>query len=465
MMKIYGHLILWIATVFALSACTSTGAERTPADADSVYLDKSLVPRPPMGWNGWDTFGFYHTDENVRSVADYMAENLAAVGYEYVVVDMGWYITPEESDYARWASNQFPRPDYALDTVGRLIPDPKKFPSSRGGKGFKALADYVHNLGLKFGIHIMRGIPWSAAEQNLTIQGTDIGASTIADSTDGCEWYEGMYGVDMSKPGSQEYYNSLFDLYASWEVDYVKADDQVNEDELIAINKAIAQCGRPMVLSIVGDVSDEAQQRYSHLWRISTDFWDDWEMLKAQFGNAIHWAPTIGEQGWPDLDMMPIGKVGKYICYKGPERQSAFNEDELHTLFTLWYIVRSPLMLGGDLPETDSLTLSLIKNTEALAVNQRSENNRLVKWMNAEMVWTADVPDSDDKYVALFNVFGCGPLELGLAWEEIGLEGNSYRVRDLWKQEDIGAFAGKFTQQVNQHGAGLYRITADVPGK
>jgi hypothetical protein len=239
----------------------------------------------------------------------------------------------------------------------------------------------------------------------------------------------------------------------------------VNEDELIAINKAIAQCGRPMVLSIVGDVSDEAQQRYSHLWRISTDFWDDWEMLKAQFSNAIHWAPTIGEQGWPDLDMLPVGKVGKYICYKGPERQSAFNEDELHTLFTLWYIVRSPLMLGGNLPETDSLTLSLIKNTEALAVNQRSENNRLVKWMNAEMVWTADVPYSDDKYVALFNVFGCGPLELGLAWKDIGLKGDSYRVRDLWKQEDIGAFAGKFTQQVNQHGAGLYRITADAREK
>ena len=430
-----------------------------PTSSAGSYLDKSLAPLPPMGWNSFDCFGLNPQEADIRANAEYVAKYLKPLGYEYIVVDGGWYHDSLASDYTLFATNQIKKPNFSVDEYGRLIPDPDKFPSSRGGKGFKPLADYIHSLGLKFGIHIMRGIPWQAGARHLTVKGTDVDAATISDSTRVCDWFYGMPGVNVDQPGGQEYYNSVFEQYAAWGVDYVKADDQNYEGELIAINKAVAQCGRPMLLSIVGDLDRETQMKYAHLWRISTDFWDDWEMLKAQFSHAIDWSDEIGKQGWPDLDMLPVGKIGKYICYKGPERFSNFTETEHYSLLTLWYMMRSPLMLGGNLPENPEFLTQLLHNKEALEVNRRSENNRLVRWRNAEMVWSADVPDSDDKYVAVFNNFGCGPLPINVSWKDLGLGGTSYQVRDLWKQEDLGSFEQTFSPQVDSHEGRLFRVS------
>ena len=459
MIKIYENCLWAIGIGLLLSACTATEAEQQ-APTDEVILDKSLAPLPPMGWNSFDCFGLNPQEADIRANAEYVAKHLKPLGYEYIVIDGGWYHDSLASDYTLFATNQIKKPNFSVDEYGRLIPDPDKFPSSRGGKGFKPLADYIHSLGLKFGIHIMRGIPWQAGARHLTIKGTDVDAATISDSTRVCEWFYGMPGVNVDQPGGQEYYNSVFAQYADWGVDYVKADDQNYEGELIAINKAVANSGRPMLLSIVGDLSDEVQMQYSHLWRISSDFWDDWEMLKAQFGNAIHWAPTIGKQGWPDLDMLPVGKIGKYICYKGPERFSQFTEEEHYSLFSLWYMMRSPLMLGGNLPENPAFLTELLHNEEALALNRRSENNRLVRWRNAEMVWAADVPDSEDKYVAVFNNFGCGSLPINVSWKELGLEEGEYTVRDLWKKEEVGTFAQGFAPAVRSHEGRLFKISS-----
>lgn len=449
-------------SIFVWSCTQGEGKQGGVAD-NPVYLDPSLVPIPPMGWNSFDCFGLNPQEEDIRANAEYVAKHLKHLGYEYIVVDGGWYHDSLASDYKLFATNQIPKPNFSIDQYGRLVPDPDKFPSSRDGQGFKPLADYVHSLGLKFGIHIMRGIPWQAGDQHLTIKGTNVDAATISDPDRVCDWFYGMPGVNVDKPGGQEYYNSIFEQYAEWGVDYVKADDQNFVGELEAISRAVANCGRPMILSVVGGVDDEELMRLSHLWRISGDFWDDWEMLKAQFPRAVRWAPEIGKQGWPDLDMLPVGKIGKYVCFKGPERFSGFTENEHYSLFSLWYMMRSPLMLGANLPENGDFLNSILLNEEALAVNRESENNRLVKWRNAEMVWAADIPGSDDIYVGVFNNFGCGPLPISMTWEELGLDGDAYRVRDLWEQHDMGTFSDGFAPSVHSHQGRLFRISTAFP--
>jgi len=180
-----------------------------------------LAKTPPMGWNSWDCFGMDVTESQIRTTADYMAENLKEYGWDYIVLDMGW-------NYGKGLNTsnfRMKKPPLCIDSYGRLIPNSKKFPSSANGAGLKTLADYVHSKGLKFGIHIMRGIPWEAVEKNTVIKGTKYRAKDIAIGKDTCSWFHGLVTVDMSKPGAQEYYDSLIEMYAEWGVDYIKADD------------------------------------------------------------------------------------------------------------------------------------------------------------------------------------------------------------------------------------------------
>jgi alpha-galactosidase len=353
------------------------------------------------------------------------------------------------------------KPNYNIDEYGRLLPDTTKYPSAKNGKGFKPLADYIHSLGLKFGVHLLRGIPWMAADRNLKIKGTNINAATIAQPDSGCVWYDGFYGVDMKKPGAQEYYNSEFQLLADWGLDFVKVDDVVNIPELEAISKGVRSSGRKMLLSIVPDmIPDSVLKANAQMARTGFDFWDVWEMLKKGFPVAAT-AVTQAEPGfWPDLDMLPIGKIGLKISYKGPDpRISNFTKNELHSLFSLWYISRMPLMIGGYLPETDSVTLELLTNKEALEVNRNSINNRQIKFKNAVIIWAADIPSSPDKYLAFFNQWESKePVITKVSWKQLGLSGTEYKVRDLWTHKELGTFKDGFAAPINAHDAGLYKI-------
>ena len=448
-----------------LAACTNQETtQEISLDEGIPPINKSLASKPPMGWNSWDCLGFGANESEVRAAADYMAKNLNHLGYEYIVIDMMWYGDAIASDYEAFAHETMPvKPYYTVDEFGRLFPDPVKFPSSVEGKGFKPLADYIHGLGLKFGVHLMRGIPWQAHEENMTIKGTDIGAASIAQPDNGCVWYDGIYGVDMTKPGSQEYYNSVYELLSEWGVDFVKCDDVTNQSELEAISRALRSCGRDMVLSLVPhNFPMEVLKANCHMARISADFWDVWQMVKVGFPDAARVVKYAEPGFWPDLDMLPVGKLGKKITYKGPdERISRFNEEELHTLMTLWYIARQPLMIGGYLPETDELTLEILSNEEALAVNRECINPRQVKFKNAIIIWTADIPDSEDKYLAFFNQWETKtPVEIKVEMVEIGLDPDTrYKVRDLWARKDIGTCKGEFSAPIKMHGAGLFKIS------
>ena len=370
----------------------------TAAQAEPTFW--TWAATPPMGWNSWDCFGTTLTEEQAKAQADAQAKYLKPYGWTYFTVDIQWYEPDSQGhSYKRGAPLE-------MDEFSRLIPGLKKFPSSSDGRGFKPLADYVHSKGLKFGIHIMRGIPKQAVRDNTAILGTDARAADIANMRSTCAWNPDMYGVDMSKPGAQEYYDSLFKLYASWGVDFVKVDDisrpydRVQRAEIEAIRKAIDNCGRPMALSLSpGDTPIERGEHvmnHANMWRISDDFWDRWLPLYEMFDRLHKWTPYRAEGAWPDADMLPFGIVE----FNRPTR---FTKDEQILCMTLWCIARSPLILGGDMTRLDAFALDLLTNREVLAVNQASTNNRQLSEDDDLIVWAADVPGSSDRYVALFN--------------------------------------------------------------
>ncbi len=361
------------------------------------------APTPPMGWNSWDCFGPTVTEQEVKANADYMADHLKRSGWQYVVVDIRWYV---ENDKAHGYNET--NPVMTVDDYGRLLPAVNRFPSSAGGKGFRPLADYVHSLGLKFGIHIMRGIPKLAVQRNSPILGTNLTARDVSSTRNLSSWLRDMYTVDASRPGAQEYYNSLFTLYASWGLDFVKVDDissPYHRDEIELIRRAIDHCGRQIVLSLSPGPTPlndaEHVSAHANMWRIVGDFWDNWPQLEEHFSLFEQWVPHMRPGHWPDGDMLPLGRIG-LRAEQGDPRMTHFTRDEQFTLMSLFLICRSPLMFGGNLPDNDQFTLNLISNEEALSVLQKSRNNRLLVDDGERIIWVADDAGSSDKYAALF---------------------------------------------------------------
>ncbi|MDP4208845.1 MAG: NPCBM/NEW2 domain-containing protein [Bacteroidota bacterium] len=359
-----------------------------------------FAPKPVLGWNSWDCFGTTVTEQQVKEQADAMAKYLLPSGYNYLTVDIQWY-EPEAKGHS-----YKPGALLTMDEYGRLTPGLKKFPSAADGKGFKPLADYVHSKGLKFGIHIMRGIPRLAVDKNLPVLGTNAKAQDIAIKSSTCAWNPDMYGVDASKPEGQAYYNSIVQMYADWGVDFIKCDDisrpydNVQKAEVEALRNAIDKTGRPIVLSLSPGATPvkmgEHVMTHANMWRITDDFWDRWGALLAMFERLDAWTPYRAPGHFPDADMLPIGTVEF-------TRATRFTKDEQYSLMSLWAIGRSPLIFGGDMTKLDDFTKEMLTNPDMLKVNQQSANNRQVSRDKNLIVWTADVPNSKDKYVALFN--------------------------------------------------------------
>lgn len=381
-----------------LFVCLLVAAGSVIAQTPKNY--HSWAPTPPLGWNSWDCFGTSVTEQQIKDQADAQAKHLLSSGYNYLTVDIQWY-EPESRGHS-----YKPGALLTMDEYGRLTPGLKKFPSAADGSGFKSLAAYVHSKGLKFGIHIMRGIPKQAVEKNLPVLGTTVRAQDIALTNSRCPWNPDMYGVDATKPEGKAYYRSIVTMYADWGVDFIKVDDisrpydKVQQAEIEAIRSAIDATGRPIILSLSPGatpvVKGEHVMNNANMWRITDDFWDRWGLLKAMFERLDVWTPYRGPGHFPDADMLPLGVVE----FNRPTR---FTKDEQYTLMSLWAIGRSPLIFGGDMTKMDALTLELLTNPEMLKVNQQSSNNRQLFRKDNLIAWTADVPGSKDKYLALFN--------------------------------------------------------------
>lgn len=392
------------------------------------------TPTPPMGWNSWDSYGTTVIEAEVLANARFMAEHLLPHGWDTVVVDIDW------SDPTARSHGYNADAPLAMDAWGRLQPDVARFPSSVDGAGFGPLADAVHALGLRFGIHTMRGIPRRAVAQATPIlgtAGTDGTAADVADATNVCEWNPDMLGLNHAHPAAQAYYDSTLALYASWGVDFIKCDDmlwpyQARDIEAYAL--AIERSGRTIELSL-SPGRDLSLTRLDHLrkhatmWRICDDLWDRWEDVEANFARFARWAPHAGSHGWPDGDMLPLGRIG-LRAERGEPRDSLLTPAERRTLMTLWCVARSPLMVGGDLPTSSPETIALLTNPGVLAL-LRTTASREVFREPPLVLWSAQGHDGA-AYVAAFNT-GEAPLAVALDAGNVDLpvtlEGE---VRELW---------------------------------
>jgi hypothetical protein len=445
--------VVLIATVF--SCQTESKAE--PFEKGEF---KTWAQTPPMGWNSWDCYGPTVVEQEVKANTDYMADNLKEYGWEYIVVDIRWFV---ENDKAG-GYNQTD-PIYVIDEYGRYTPALNRFPSAEDGKGFSELANYVHDKGLKFGIHIMRGIPVIAVENKLPILGTDgITADQIYSTELQCPWLRDNYTIDASKPGAQEYYNSIFNMYAEWGVDFIKIDDlsrPYHTEEIELIRNAIDNCGRPMVLSTSpGKTPIEDAEHVSenaNMWRMVDDVWDIWRDIPHLMKVSEDWYPYIAPGTWPDCDMIPLGRIS-IRGERGEDRMTRLTKDEQYTLMSFFTIFRSPLMFGGDLPSNDPFTLSLLTNKEVLKMHREGTDVRQLYQEDGKVAVTSKNSQNSDIYLALFNISDDeSPQSVSVDLSDIDIDGEC-TVIDMWSGETIGKFSETFSQDLAPHASGLYLI-------
>ena len=423
---------------------------------------KDWAKTPPCGWNSWDCFGAGVNEEQLIANADYMAKHLKQYGWEYIVCDIQWYEPKAcSNDYNNFA-------ELCCDEYGRLIPAQNRFPSSKGGKGFKPIADYIHSLGLKFGIHIMRGIPRQAVHADLPIKDSEYTARQVAHHFSICSWNTDMYGMK-NCDGAQDYYNSIIKMYADWGIDYIKCDDIAVTEfrkwdnpysadyEIEMLRNAIDSCGREIVLSLSPGpaLRDKAEhlKANANMWRLTGDFWDLWEHLYSMFDKCEEWQGVRGVGSYPDCDMLPIGRISKLCSYHGAQnRMSNFTHDEHYTLMTLWGIFGSPLMIGGNMPENDDFTLSLLNNAEYMNMHRTVKNSRIL-CRNEEnskgyIIW--DGENEESRFVALFNTDE-KPVTINTAEKiNISVDG-SY---DIWQKCTVS----ENNITVQPHGARLLKL-------
>ncbi len=416
-----------------------------------------------MGWNSWDAYGLTIDEAQFRDNVKVLAR-MQDVGWKYAVIDEGWYMADPFADNV--AAHK-----YLFDTNGLLIPVPARFPSAANGAGFKPLADWVHTQGLKFGIHIVRGIPRQIVKENRSIADGRFHAADAADLAATCPWDEGNYGVS-DTPAGQAYYDSMFKLYASWGLDYIKvdciSDRPYRPTEIKQIALAIKHTGRPILLSLSpGPTALEHGAEvgeYAQMWRISDDHWDVWQAehkpgqgefpfgIRDAFDRLAKWQPYVRPGNWPDEDMLPFGSLTPHPGW-GDARQSRETHDEERTEMNLWAIARSPLILGCNLTKLDDFTRSLITNQTLLYMHQSVTYSHpvdaalLPTGIEHVRVWraTIDSPGSRNyaEFFAFFNI-GEEPAKIHATWKQLGLESSKHQAQDVWSDE-----AAKDSKEVN----------------
>ena len=432
-----------------------------------VVCGDTLALTPPMGWNSYDAFGDSVRESEVISNAEWLRQNLQPFGWDTVVVDFRWY-----DSLADGIRVQNPE-GVTIDGFGRCMPPTNRFPSAVNGAGFKSLADELHAMGLKFGIHIMRGIPRKAVDQNLPIAGSTFTARQAvlpeSDPNRTCVWNRDMFGVDATSGAGKAWYASIAQQYAAWGVDYIKCDDIANlqrgrgydAPEIEALSIALKNSGRSIILSLSpGATPVKAAPhvtQFANLWRISPDFWDNWRSLNRNFDLFAAWQGYGGPGHWPDGDMIPFGHICQRNCDVHPDRWTRFTRNEELTLISLWALAPSPLMLGMNLPDNDEWTTAILSNPEVLAVNQDSlgqQGRRMTGAVQIAETWTKPLADGSSA-VGFFNRTG-QPAKNDVTWRKIGFRAMP-KVRDLWLRKDLGR-QKDFSAELPPHGCVLLRV-------
>jgi hypothetical protein len=432
-----------------------------------------VAPTPPMGWNSWDAYGFTIDEAQFRENVKVLA-GMKQYGWQYAVIDEGWYM---QDPFAPTTAGQ----KYLYDENGLLVPVAERFPSSDDSAGFKPLADWVHSLGLKFGIHIVRGIPKEVVDRNLPIAGSSFHAADAADRDATCPWNDANYGVADNAAG-QAYYDSMLKRYAEWGIDFIKvdciSDHPYRPTEIRQVAEAIRKTGRPIVLSLSpGPTSlDHADDvaKYAQMSRITDDHWDVWMAankgkgsefpfgLEEEFDRIAAWNKYVKPGFWPDADMLPEGSLTPQPGW-GEPRQSRYTRDEQRTEFTLWAISRSPLIFGGNLTKLDDFTRSLMTNREVLGVNQHASGSKPVAkvpdgFANVR-VWSAweEGRANNPTFITLFNLSDA-PARLHFNWDEVGVsKAHHTTASDLYMGKTLDT-SKPVELTLPAHGSAIYRV-------
>jgi len=433
----------WISRLIILACISLTIPGKVHAQASQQS------PAPFLGWNSYNCYGTHINEKLVYENLDAFVAKLKPSGYEYFVLDAGWYRHYDLKKGEIWPTDG-DKVNLTIDEYGRFIPSEVYFPN-----GFQAIIEKAHNHGIKFGLHLMRGIPREAVEKNLPIKGTEYFARDIADVNDICSWSILNYGVDMDKPGAQEYYNSVVELMADWGVDFIKYDDIVHKPkEINAVADAIENCGRNIVLSISpgDDIDPEHYDTYrrADMIRISRDIWDLREDLSISFDQWEEILPYAGKGFWLDLDMIPFGHIrinypltfNKLKTTRGYERMDNYSYAQKKTFITQRAMAAAPLFMGGALTSSPTTIFELITNPDMLECNQNGITGKLVNRISDYSikvdVWKTPHKETDNEgWIGVFNRNEYMEL-IQLEKEELGLDkARSYKLYDIWGKRII----------------------------
>ncbi len=427
-----------------------------------------------MGWNSWDAYGLTIDEQQFKANVNVLA-GVVQYGWQYAVIDEGWYMANPDGKHLAERK-------YQINSNGILIPAPGRFPSSADGAGFRPLADWVHHQGLKFGIHIVRGIPREAVDRNLPIAGSTFSATDAADTSSPCPWDDGNWGVKDNAAG-QAWYDAQINAFANWGVDFLKVDcissHPYRASEIRQIAIAIHKAGRPMVLSLSPGptpLEDAAEvQKYAQMWRIADDHWDSWTSehkdgefpfgTRDEFDRIARWYTYVGPGSWPDPDMLPFGWLGPHPGY-GETRQSHLTPEEEKTEFALWSITRAPLILGANLTRLDDLTKSLLSNQNYLFINQNATYSRPVDasalgpGFENLRVWRASINDPGARgYKEYFGFFNLGDeaTTVKTTWLALGMDGKKHSATNEWDNSETKE-GKEITLMLPAHGSQIYEV-------
>jgi alpha-galactosidase len=438
--------VLPIALVLILLSTFLAGAARTAstvhARAAIPLENNGLAQTPLLGWSSWSTIRYSPSESALEAQAMAMASKLKAYGYSYINQDDYWYLNPSTT----------------VDQYGRWAVDTSRFPD-----GISGTATYIHNLGLKFGLYLTPGIPVAAYNQNTPIEGTTYHARDVVTNTSTYETNYGngtaMYYIDYSKPGAQAFINSWADELASWGVDLLKIDGVGTWDipDVQAWSTALKQSGRSIYFGLSNNLdvnSISTWQQNSNGWRIDGDVecycssLVTWNSFSSRFGDVVPFINDAGPGGWNDLDSLDVGNGSN----------DGLTNDERQTYMSLWAIEAAPLSIGDDLTTLDNYGLSLLTNTEVLAIDQAGHQAHPISQASSQQVWFSN--NGDGSYtVALFNL-GTSTAPVTVNWQNLGFTGVA-TVRDLWSHTDLGTATNSFSASLNSHASRLLRV---VPG-
>ncbi|MGC2173429.1 MAG: glycoside hydrolase family 27 protein [Candidatus Sulfotelmatobacter sp.] len=419
--------------------------------------DNGLERTPVLGWSSWSFLRKNPTAAQVKAQALALQNvGLQRIGYQYVNLDDFWYQCP---------GPQGPN----VDAYGRWLTDSSKFPAQGDTDGIKVMADYLHSLGMRFGIYVTPGISRQAVSRNTPIKGTSYTAAQIADPSVKENNYncKGMVRINYDKPGAQEYTNSWVDMLAAWGVDYIKIDgmEDSNAADVKAWSDAIRQSGRPMVLDVTqGDLTTAIAptlMKYAHQWEFAPDVecyhcekhgssypLTSWANVAKRFNYVAEWQPYAGPGAFNDYDSIEVGNGSN----------EGLTPDERQTQISLWALGAAPFILGVDLTHLDPTDLQkYLENSAVLAVDQDAIAAKRVLNTGNQQVF-AKREANGETIVGLFNT-GRKAEEVSVPASTAGLSENEsgYSLHDLWTGETKKT-SGTISAVVPSHGVVLYRV-------